>query len=67
MKLNHCPYCKGLPQIHTHEDRNVIGTQGYTCTIRCVYCKRSISVFNTDEKIAEEKAVEYWNKCRVFE
>lgn len=40
-----CRYCGGDLEMHTHEDRNVIGEQGYTVSLKCEDCGMKMSLF----------------------
>ena len=60
-KLKPCPYCGGKGIVSTHEDLNYKGLFGFVCTVRCNGCSRSISIWSPDKKIAEERAMRYWD------
>ena len=43
---NKCRYCGGDLEMYTHEDRNIIGEQGYSIELKCDSCKSKASLFS---------------------
>ena len=41
-----CRYCGGDLEMYTHEDRNIIGEQGYSIELKCDSCKSKASLFS---------------------
>ena len=42
-----CRYCGGDLEMYTHEDRNIIGEQGYTISLKCEDCKSKAEMFTS--------------------
>ena len=56
-----CRYCGGDLEMHTHEDRNIIGEKGFTTVLYCKGCAGNVKIFSRtlDEiSTAEKKALE---------
>lgn len=61
-ELNPCRYCSTAAKQWTHEDRNYLGEKGFVSTIKCLWCRNSVSAFGKTPEEAEKKAAGYWNR-----
>ena len=58
-----CRYCGGDLEMYTHEDRNIIGEQGYTVSLKCEDCGMKMSLFASSVDMiptVERKLVEIY-------
>lgn len=47
---NKCRYCGGDLEMHTHEDRNNVGKEGFTTSLTCRGCAGNLFEFSFNEE-----------------